>query len=362
MTVYTVSVVGAGWGGQLSMAGAVASDRFELVAVADVAEEAQQRVRAKYPHVQTFATHEEMFAQCPTDIVCISTWPPSHYPIALAALKLPLKGILVEKPLGDIHMSGAMLLEAVRQKQIPLAVPHNLLVAPHAVQVLERVHAGEIGDLKLVEIQCDGWDIINAGIHWLNYFVMLTKQEPIAFVQSAIDATTRTFRDGMQVETTAVTSGQTVSGVRVIMHSGDYIEVNEAGKDTLFRLLGTAGSIEFYGWQSSYRIMNVAHPAGQLYEIDPGTTTGHQRHLERMAAQIDSGTLDYAIGESSLLALEMCEAAYVSGRFHCVVHFPLADFVSPTDVNWQPGYPYSGEGGGRNGRLLPPRRSQRAED
>ncbi|MEM7112604.1 MAG: Gfo/Idh/MocA family oxidoreductase [Chloroflexota bacterium] len=355
MTTYTVSVVGAGWGGHLSMAGAAASDRFKLVAVADLDDAAQERAKATYPDIQIFGTHDEMFAQCPTDVVCIATWPPSHLPITRDALKLPLKGILVEKPLCDLYASGAEVLRLVREKQIPLAVPHGLMVAPHALTVIERVHAGEIGELKLVEIQNDGWDIINAGIHWLNFFVMVTKHEPIDHVLAAIDATTRTYRDGMQVETTAVTSAQTKSGVRVVMTTGDYVTVNAQGKDTLFRLIGTKGMIEFYGWESSYCIVNQAHPDGTLIAVDPGEATRHQLHLEKLATHMDNGTVDYADGESSLMALEMCEAAYLSGRFSCVVRFPLETFVPPTAVNWQPGYLYSGQGGGRNGRSLPPR-------
>src|SRR3712207_8225841 len=44
------------------------------------------------------------------------------------------------------------------------------------------------------------WDIINAGIHWLNFFVTLTDNEPLDYVIAQCDTTTRTYRDGMQVE------------------------------------------------------------------------------------------------------------------------------------------------------------------
>jgi hypothetical protein len=37
---------------------------------------------------------------CASDVVCVSTFPPSHEEVALAALDLRLKGMLVEKPLG----------------------------------------------------------------------------------------------------------------------------------------------------------------------------------------------------------------------------------------------------------------------
>ena len=85
-------------------------------------------------------------------------------------------------------------------------------------------------------------------------------------------------------------------------------------------------------------------------------TVLHQRHLENLAAQIDRAQPDYTIAEGSLAALELCEAAYVSIRNGSVpVPLPLDDFTPPPAVDWQPGLPYSGQGGGRNGRRLPPR-------
>ncbi len=353
---YTASVVGAGSGGKLSLAALAASDRFDLVAVADIDPAACQAAAERYPGIRTFSNHQEMFERVPTDIVCVSTWPPSHLEITRDALNLPLQGILVEKPLADTAARGREVLELIQAKRLPLAVPHGLLVADHSRQVLDLVQNGAIGDLKLVEIQCSGWDIINAGIHWLDFFVTLTRQEPVTYVMAACDASTRTYRDGMQVETLAVTYAQTESGVRVVMQTGDYVQTSEPGKDTLFRLIGTAGTLDFYGWESRYRLLNADHPQGQLVEVAEGPATKHQRHLEHLAAQMDRGEPDYAVAEGSLMALEMCEAAYLSCRNGGVpVTLPVATWTPPPAVEWQPGLPYSGQGGGRNGRQLLPR-------
>jgi hypothetical protein len=44
--------------------------------------------------------------------------------------------------------------------------------------------------------------------------ITLTGSEPMDYVMALCESSTRTYRDGMQVETTAVTYGQTVSGIR----------------------------------------------------------------------------------------------------------------------------------------------------
>ena len=228
-----------------------------------------------------------------------------------------------------------------------MAVPHNLLALATPTEIIARVQHGDIGDLLLVEIQCRGWDIINAGIHWLNFFVTLTGNAPIDSVLAQADTTTRTFRDGMQVETDAVTTVQTVSGVRCVMFTGDYTKVNVPGKDFVFRLIGTRGTITFFGYESGYFF-------GSEWVVPVGfAVNGHRRHLENMATQIDTGTPNYTIPDSSQAALEIVEAAYLSAAQGCRVTFPLAGFIPPIKSDWQPGHPYDGTNGGRDGRLLP---------
>ncbi|MEM7034335.1 MAG: Gfo/Idh/MocA family oxidoreductase [Chloroflexota bacterium] len=351
-TKLRAAVIGGGSGGRLSLTALQQSDRFELVAVADLQPAICDELAQEFPGIQTFTSHKTLFADCPTDIVCVSTFPPSHETVTLDALKLPLKGILVEKPLGHSAASGRRILEAIKARQLPMAVPHGLLVSTTPLEIIRRVQQGNIGELKLVEIQNTNWDIINAGIHWLNFFVRLTGNEPLAYVMALCEASTRTYRDGMQVETTAVTYAQTVSGVRVVMNTGDAVMINQSDKNTLFRLIGTKGQIEFWGWERGYHIINEQSPGGQVLIPEELETSRHQRHLEHMADLIERGDVDYTIADSSMLALEICEGAYISSRHRCKVTFPVDDFEPPTEPDWNPGEPYSGSGGGRDGRKL----------
>jgi predicted dehydrogenase len=346
---FRAAVVGGGAGGRLSLDALTASPRFAPVAAADLRADVRAALEARYPGLRTYADHREMFTALPDlEVACVSTYPPTHEEVTADALRLlpGLRGILVEKPLGHTAQSGRRILEMVRARGLPMATPHGLLAKRTPLEIIERVRGGEIGDLKLVEIQCASWDVINAGIHWLNFFVRLTAPDPITHVLAGMDRTTRTYRDGMQVETVAVTSAQTRGGTRVIMHTGDDIAVNADGKGTVFRLLGTTGWIEFWGWENGY-LFNGARVTPEEFAV-----TGHRRHLENLATQAEKGMPDYAIPESSLAALEICEAAYLSARHGCRVDFPLENFAAPPPNDWQPGEPYSGTGGGRDGRSL----------
>jgi predicted dehydrogenase len=352
MKALSASVIGGGMGGLLSMNALAASPRFDLVAACDINPEVCKSLEQRFQDIETYPTYQDLFRDRPTDVVCVSTWAPSHKEITLAALELPLKGILVEKPLGDTVTAARELLEAVKAKKLPMCVPHGLLVAPHSREILDRVRAGEIGELKLVEIECDKWDIINAGIHWFNFFVMLTGGEAMKYVIAQCDKSTRTYRDGMQVETFGVSYAETKSGARCVMNTGDYVTISREGKSFLFRIVGTEGAIEFWGWESAYRVLNAEFPSGRLFEVDPGERTRHQVHLETMAQHIDDGSPDYTFPDSSLAALELVEGAYLSARHGARVDLPLESFRVPPSSDWDPGRPYSGSDGGRDGRKL----------
>ena len=351
---FTALVVGGGSGGNLSMKALVDSPRFELLGAADLNPEVCRTLEASYPGIRTFTDYGRMFEEMKADVVCVSTFPPSHEQVTLDALAaLDLKGILVEKPLGHTVASGRRILEAVKGRCRPMAVPHGMLQQKSSVEIMERVRKGDIGRLKLVEIQCAKWDIVNAGIHWMNFFVNLTGLEPLDYVMGVCESSTRTYRDGMQVETTAVTYAQTKSGVRLVMNTGDEVLCDSEIKGTPFRIVGRDGIITFGGWADSYRILNKDNPQGSVVKTGSYAESGHRRHLEAMAEMIDgSKPLDYSVAESSLMALELVEGSYLSSRERCKILFPVDGFTPPGPVDWAPGQPYSGKGGGRDGRKL----------
>jgi predicted dehydrogenase len=227
----TAAVIGGGAGGRLSMDALHASAAFQLTAAVDIRPEVRRELSKRYPNLKTFASHDELFAQCPTELVCVSTWAPSHEAITLAALTLPLRGILVEKPLGDVTAAGYRILDAIRHKGIPVAVPHGLVVKRCSLEVISRIHEGDIGELRLVEIQSPKWDLINAGIHWIHFLMTVAGPTTAERVLCACDTSSRTFRDGMQVETAAITQIDLANGVRGIVMTGDHLRSNGWNND-----------------------------------------------------------------------------------------------------------------------------------
>ena len=63
---------------------------------------------------------------------------------------------------------GLRILEAVKARELPMAVPHRLLAEAPPLEIIERVKRGDIGDLRLVEVEQNKWDLLNSGIHLFN--------------------------------------------------------------------------------------------------------------------------------------------------------------------------------------------------
>ncbi len=350
------AVIGAGTGGTLSVNALVASPLYRLVAVADGSEAARQRVLDAHPEVATFAGHEQLLADTDLDVVCVSTYAPTHLPIVRDAIEAGVRGLLAEKPLADTAADGARLLELAAARDLPLVVPHGLMSIPAAQDLATRLRTGDLGRLRLVAIECTGWDVVNAGIHWLQYALTVLGPQRIRSVLTGADTSTRTYRDGLQVETEAVVVALVDDGTRVVLHTGDALPVGVDGATCVLRFVGDAGMAEYVAWQNRFTI--TTGDGQQVVEGAAGTVTGHRWHLERLAEQIRTGRRDTVVPDTSLAALELVEAAYASHRTGATVRLgdtrlgEADDGVPEPPQPWDPGRPYSGTGGGRDGRSM----------
>jgi predicted dehydrogenase len=344
----------------LSARALAASPHFDLVAIADTSPAARDRLSDVdgMTDVVRFPSYQAMFAAVPAQVVCVSTYAPTHLEIATAALAAGAAGLLVEKPLGSSTAEGAAILERAEAQGVPVVVPHGLMAGAAPLEVIAQVAAGAIGQLRVAEMECTGWDIINAGVHWIQYFITLVSPAVPSRALCACDTSTRTYRDGTQVETEAILLVTCDNGARLLLHTGDSVPMARDDVPCLMRLVGDEGYLEYGAWRDDYRLVSPKS-GDRVLEVPPAPVSGHRRHLERLAELVATGTVDYEIPRSSLRALEVVEAAYLSNRTGAAVSLPLAPGARETDDSakvrqpaWDPGAPYLGAGGGRDGRQL----------
>ena len=163
-------VVGAGTGGMLSIKALEASERFELVGVADVSEAARARAVAEGVTAQMFADATGLLDASRPEVICVSTFAPSHSEIVGQAVDAGVRESCSKSrspSTGPQDRPPSIVCGS--QAGAPVVVPHGLLVRPASTDVLRHISEGVLGDLELIEIECRGWDLLNAGVHWVDF-------------------------------------------------------------------------------------------------------------------------------------------------------------------------------------------------
>ncbi len=148
------AVVGAGTGGMLSIRALQSSGRYDLVGVADVSETARRRAADLGVTAEMFADAGRLLEAVEPEVVCVSTFASSHAELVVQALDAGVRGVLLEKPVALDWASGRATLDRLRDRRVPVVVPHGLLVRPASEAVLRHISEGVLGDLELIEVEC----------------------------------------------------------------------------------------------------------------------------------------------------------------------------------------------------------------
>lgn len=351
-----VVVVGAGTGGRLSITAVQAVPGLELAGMIDRSQDALDKVPWIDRNRVATSTSLGDLAGMEPDVVCVSTWAPSHREVTEAALAARVKGLLVEKPLAATADDARALLAAAEDAGVPVVVPHGLVSMPAPLKVLGLIGADDgIGTLRHVRIACTGWDLINAGIHWLQYAVTALGDDQVTEVRARYDTGTRTFRDGFMVETSGSATATTAQGVTIEVSTGDEIEVDSVTGASI-ELTGSEGTATYHPWEPAYTLTRDDTSA-RVEVNSEHTFTGHRHYLTRLRDRVLGRGADDGVARRSLTALDIVRAAYRSSAHDgATVSLPLAeDAPLPVDADaWVPGEPYDPDtmSGGRDGRAL----------
>jgi predicted dehydrogenase len=311
----TGAVIGCGHGGRLSLQALQNSEAYQLIAATDPSIDARQTVETAFPHARLFADFREMLTDCPANVICVATPAPSHASIAREVMLHKPKGLLLEKPLACNVAAAETLLGELRRAAYPVVVPHGMLVLPAAQEIKARIRRGDIGAIRLVEVQ-NAVDLLNAGIHWVAYLLDVFDGDAPAAVSAEFGIGDRIINDAVQVESRGVTQIHLRSGLRICLNSGvrtkpisNVLPAAEQ-RGALFRITGSNGVIEFSAWAGSYSIKAGRADAELIKRPLPAGSSYHQIFLEQLAQNIADEETDYTSAELSLAALRLIESAY----------------------------------------------------
>jgi predicted dehydrogenase len=139
-------LIGAGSIGKIRADALAKSSCCELVAVSDLDE---ARARAAGPGAKFYRDADDLIAAADVDAVIISTPPPLHEPLAIAAASAG-KHVLVEKPMAATTEACERMIAAARKAGTLLTVGYNHRYFEALKLVRDVIASGEIGTLSHV--------------------------------------------------------------------------------------------------------------------------------------------------------------------------------------------------------------------
>ena len=147
MSMPKVVVIGAGhWGKNLVRN---FSNLGALSGICDNNIAAVETIKAAYPNVKTWASHEAVFLDDNVDVVAIATPATTHGALVEEALRSG-KSVFVEKPLClDLYQAYA-LEELARKAGQVLMVGHLMLYHPAFEALRSAVQRGDVGTLQYI--------------------------------------------------------------------------------------------------------------------------------------------------------------------------------------------------------------------
>ncbi|MCP3881774.1 MAG: Gfo/Idh/MocA family oxidoreductase [Sulfitobacter sp.] len=345
----SLAVVGCGRGGSHALRAATQLPDVEVVAVADPDTTALANARSLHPNADQFRNIDALLASTKIDIVCIATPPPTHVGVTTAALDRGVRGLLLEKPVSHAYYPAAELVERIKAAGAHVEVPHGLLVLPHSASLAEALTEGAIGRIERVLIRCDSWDLLNAGIHWINYALNVLTPDRITVAMAGADVSAHTHRDAVKVETEAITTFVTESGVSITIHTGNDIGRTSGSAPTTIDFIGSEGIATFWGWERRYTIRS-RHINREVIFPEP-VLNRHALFLDRLVRSMEAEHSDYRSLDLSLDALEAVDAAYASARTGAKVHLGR-EHAEVDKSMWTIGEPYLGESESLDGKSV----------
>ena len=218
-----------------------ATDRVELVAVADIRAEAASAFLQDYGEdAKVYTDYKVMLKEEKPDIVSITTWPHLHADMTVAACEAGVRAIHCEKPMATTWGDAKRMKAAADASGTILTFNHQRRFLEPFQKAAQLIRDGEIGDLLRIEAQCG--DMFDWGTHWLDMMQFFNQETPIEWVIGQIDSRSDNIVFGAPMENQAICHYKWTNGVRGLMICGF-----EAKWDCAIRVTGMKGELEI-GW------------------------------------------------------------------------------------------------------------------
>ena len=331
-------VIGCGGMARRHVDGYLSCGRFDVVALADLDEQAMDEMSAKFGIAPSrYADPRTMLDREALDVVSVGTWHTGHAPWTVAAAARRPKAILCEKPMAESLGRADEMLIACQRSGVKLAIGHQRRFLPAYTMARDLIARGAIGRVSLIQ-SFGGQGLPNYCSHQTDMFRYLLGDADCRWVMGNVERKTDRFERNTRIEDAAVAVFEFEGGARALILA----DVGPIFQGAL--IYGTQGMIELT--TLDLRLLN-AETSGTWQTHKPeGRFFTHAQEPENFEWR-EGGTAqanelaDWVTGaapthrnraENGYKALEMIHAVYESARCHECVRLPMQTRVNPLDL------------------------------
>jgi predicted dehydrogenase len=148
--VLRAAVVGGGGVSRVHLSGLDKSPLVDLVAVCDV-DGSRAHTLAEQHDIDAYLDAETMLDRAALDWVHVCTPVQTHRDLSIAAIEAGVP-VLIEKPVTTTAAEFEEIRAAATDHEVPVSVVRNHLFSVSAVEVRDRLAAGELGTLRGVDV------------------------------------------------------------------------------------------------------------------------------------------------------------------------------------------------------------------
>ncbi len=332
---FRVGIVGAGVIGQVHAGALEGVDNADLVAVAEVREDAGRQLADKYG-ATWYADFADLLARPDIDVVILGTPSGMHPEQAMLAAQAG-KNVITEKPMAITADGATRMIEAAEQAGTHLAVIFQNRLTGDVYRAKRAIEQGLIGTPVVASAAVywhrtqeyydanGGWRgtwaldgggaLINQSIHTIDVLQWL-----MGGVES-VQAQTTTITHDIEAEDAAAAAVRFTSGA-----VGSVLVTTSASKDfpTRVEVVGTSGRLTLESnaltlYEGEREITDDILSADDLETIagwrpDEGFGDGHRRQLRLIFNALAAGTTPPVTGREARKAVDVILGIYESAR------------------------------------------------
>lgn len=316
---FRVGIIGCGKRAYEHSIGLVAEKRLEVVALADLNQEAAQKLNSeKNYNASIYADYKEMLQKEKLDFVVICLWTPLHLPVFKECAAAGVKAVLSEKPMAPTWGESQELSKIAEETGCQLSFCHQRRLAKGNLFVKKMLEEGKFGEILSMELFSPP-NLLDCGTHSIDQAMSFNQESPIKWVLGAVDATNPVKWFDVSAEEMAVGTIVFENGVRANLQVGGPDQHLWGG----VRILGTEGFIEVFWDGNLKRGALYNDPSWKVPEID-GEFEKHMIYvMEHLVDCLESGEESMISHKKALATTEAIFAFYESVRRNARIELPL---------------------------------------